>query len=149
MSSKSVRRSQATSFTATTTRSGSSASQSQENLPSGSDLSTTSANITIESPLSPTRLSRIQEKQQLSNLNDRLAQYIDRVRQLETENQRLSYQVRTTEETVVKERQNFKQTYENELADARRLLDEMSKEKAKQQIDAGKYRAMVDDLNLK
>jgi len=43
----------------------------------------------------------------------------------------------------------FRQTYENELADARRLLDEMSKEKAKQQIDAGKYRAMVDDLSAK
>lgn len=36
------------------------------------------------------------------HLNDRLSTYIDRVRQLESENQRLTYQVRTTEETVVK-----------------------------------------------
>uniref|UniRef100_A0A915L0H5 IF rod domain-containing protein n=1 Tax=Romanomermis culicivorax TaxID=13658 RepID=A0A915L0H5_ROMCU len=40
-----------------------------------------------QTPVSPTRLSRQQEKQQLSHLNDRLAQYIERVRSLETENQ--------------------------------------------------------------
>lgn len=31
----------------------------------------------ISSPLSPTRLSRAQEKETLSSLNDRLASYID------------------------------------------------------------------------
>lgn len=45
------------------------------------------------SPLSPTRLSRLQEKEQLQSLNDRLAAYIDRVRQLELENNRLNIQV--------------------------------------------------------
>ena len=45
-------------------------------------------------PPSPASISRIQEKDELAGLNDRLAQYIDRVRQLETENARLSTQVR-------------------------------------------------------
>ena len=40
------------------------------------------------------RLTRKEEKQSLQNLNNRLAGYIDRVRQLQQENQRLSHQVR-------------------------------------------------------
>jgi uncharacterized protein (UPF0335 family) len=36
--------------------------------------------------MTPTRLSRIQEKNVLASLNDRLAAYIDRNQQLENEN---------------------------------------------------------------
>jgi lamin B len=49
-----------------------------------------------------TNLTRSQEKEQLQHLNDRLATYIDRVRQLESENQRLNYQVHITEESITK-----------------------------------------------
>ena len=35
-------------------------------------------------------VSRVQEKNELASLNDRLAAYIERVRQLETENARLT-----------------------------------------------------------
>ena len=35
--------------------------------------------------------------------------------------------------------------YEDELAQARKALDELAKEKAQLQIDAGKYRAEADD----
>lgn len=42
---------------------------------------------------SPTRHSRIAEKVELQNLNDRLACYIDRVRYLENENSRLGHEV--------------------------------------------------------
>jgi lamin B len=44
-------------------------------------------------PPSPIMSSRAQEKQDLANLNDRLASYIDRVRKLESENSRLTKQV--------------------------------------------------------
>ena len=43
--------------------------------------------------MSPARMSRIQERTELQHLNDRLAAYIDRNRQLETENSRLKVQV--------------------------------------------------------
>lgn len=43
--------------------------------------------------ISPTRHSRIAEKVELQNLNDRLACYIDRVRYLENENSRLTIEV--------------------------------------------------------
>jgi lamin B len=49
-------------------------------------------------PLSPTRLSRLQEKEELRELNDRLAVYIDKVRSLETENSALQLQVTEREE---------------------------------------------------
>ncbi|XP_018329104.1 lamin Dm0-like [Agrilus planipennis] len=87
------------------------------------------------SPLSPTRVSRLQEKAELQNLNDRLATYIDKVRYLEAENSRLSREVQSTQETVTREIQNIKSMYDHELSDARKLLDETHREKARLEID--------------
>lgn len=87
------------------------------------------------SPLSPTRTSRLQEKADLQCLNDRLAVYIDRARQLEQENSRLMMQVHTSEETVRHEVVNIKQMYDVELSDARKMLDETAREKARLEID--------------
>ncbi|KAK8371925.1 hypothetical protein O3P69_013522 [Scylla paramamosain] len=102
-----------------------------------------------QSPLSPTRLSRLQEKEELQCLNDRLAAYIDRVRQLELENNRLNLQVETIQESVSKEVVSMKGLYEGELADARRLLDDTAREKAQLQIDVGKIRSANEDLRLR
>lgn len=77
----------------------------------------------------------MQEKHDLQNLNDRLANYIDRVRYLEAENSRLSREVQTSHETVTREVTNLKSMYDHELSDARKLLDETHKEKAKLEID--------------
>ncbi|XP_030565457.1 lamin Dm0 [Drosophila novamexicana] len=87
------------------------------------------------SPLSPTRHSRLVEKVELQNLNDRLACYIDRVRNLETENSRLSIEVQTTRDTVTRETTNIKNIYETELLEARRMLDELARERARLEID--------------
>ncbi|XP_071845728.1 lamin-B2.L-like isoform X3 [Apostichopus japonicus] len=95
---------------------------------------------------SPHIITREQEKDQLVHLNDRLAAYIDKVRSLELENNRLQLQISSIEETVNSERSNIREVYEKELEDARRLLDETAGEKARLQIEAGKYRAEVDDL---
>ena len=61
-------------------------------------------------PPSPTMISRLHEKNELASLNDRLASYIDRVRQLETENSRLTRVIQTHEETVSRESTNIKGT---------------------------------------
>ncbi|KAL3270633.1 hypothetical protein HHI36_021165 [Cryptolaemus montrouzieri] len=87
------------------------------------------------SPLSPTRHSRLQEKADLQNLNDRLACYIERVRYLENENNRLTREIQTTQETVTREVSHIKSMYDSELSDARKLLDETHREKAKLEID--------------
>lgn len=101
------------------------------------------------SNLSPTRLTRIQEKAELQNLNDRLATYIDTVRSLEIENSRLNTIIRTTQETTSREVTNVKSVYERELADVRRTLDDTAKEKAKLQLAVDKYKSEADDLRLK
>lgn len=103
------------------------------------------------SPLSPTRHSRLQEKAELQGLNDRLAAYIDRVRNLETDNARLSIEVNTIRDTINREANSIKGMYESELSDARRLLDDTAREKAKLEIDIKRlweendeYRAKLD-----
>uniref|UniRef100_A0A667WVY8 Lamin B2 n=1 Tax=Myripristis murdjan TaxID=586833 RepID=A0A667WVY8_9TELE len=96
-------------------------------------------------PLSPTRISRLQEKQELQHLNDRLAVYIDRVRALELENDRLMVKVSEKEEVTTREVTGLKALYEAELADARRVLDETAKERARLQIDLGKAQAELDE----
>ncbi|XP_028911515.1 lamin-B1 [Ornithorhynchus anatinus] len=92
-------------------------------------------------PLSPTRLSRLQEKEELRELNDRLAVYIDRVRSLETENSALQLQASEREEGRGRELSGIKALYETELADARRALDDTARERAKLQIELGKCKA--------
>uniref|UniRef100_A0A3B3ZH82 Uncharacterized protein n=1 Tax=Periophthalmus magnuspinnatus TaxID=409849 RepID=A0A3B3ZH82_9GOBI len=98
-------------------------------------------------PLSPTRISRLQEKHDLQQLNDRLAVYIDRVRALELENDRLMVKVSEKEEVSTREVSGLKALYEAELADARRVLDETAKERARLQIDLGKAQSELEEAN--
>lgn len=58
-------------------------------------------------------------------------------------------QVRSCEETTQREVTNIKALYEAELRDARKLLDETSKEKAKLQIEVGKWKADAEDWMVK
>ncbi|XP_028274150.1 lamin-B1 [Parambassis ranga] len=97
-------------------------------------------------PLSPTRISRLQEKQQLRDLNDRLAVYIDKVRSLESENDILHLQINEKEEVRSREVTGLKALYETELADARRCLDDSSKERAWLQIELGKIKSDHEQL---
>uniref|UniRef100_A0A8C6I9A2 Lamin-B2 n=1 Tax=Mus spicilegus TaxID=10103 RepID=A0A8C6I9A2_MUSSI len=96
-------------------------------------------------PLSPTRLSRLQEKEELRELNDRLAHYIDRVRALELENDRLLLRISEKEEVTTREVSGIKTLYESELADARRVLDETARERARLQIEIGKVQAELEE----
>lgn len=94
---------------------------------------------------SPTRLSRLAEKDQLTTLNDRLAAYIDHIRSLEQDNERLTLQVHTFEETSRREVDNVKALYEKELAAARRLVDEIAKENAKLSVNVGTYKSEAEE----
>ncbi|KAM5193110.1 lamin-B1 [Mantella aurantiaca] len=102
----------------------------------------------MSTPLSPTRISRLQEKEELRHLNDRLAVYIDKVRSLESENSVLQLQVTEREEVRSREITGIKELYDNELADARRSLDDTAHERAKLQIELGKLRGDYDQLHI-
>lgn len=100
-------------------------------------------------PLSPTRITRLQEKRDLSELNDRLAVYIDKVRSLESENTVLQLQVSERRDDTSREVSGLKALYETELADTRQSLDESSKERAWLQIEIGKLKSDHDQLLLR
>ncbi|KAF6040301.1 LMNB2 [Bugula neritina] len=75
------------------------------------DPSTSSPSVgsKVEARVTSPRVSRLQEKKdQLTSLNDRLAAYIDHIRSLETENQKLHLQVQTFEETTQREVSSIK-----------------------------------------
>ncbi|XP_058644332.1 lamin-B1 [Onychostoma macrolepis] len=107
----------------------------QKSLPRGSS-----------SPLSPARISRLQEKQELQHLNDRLAAYIDAVRRLESENSALQLQVSEREETRSREVTGLKALYETELADTRTALDDTARERARLQLELGKLKSEHEQL---
>ena len=97
-------------------------------------------------PASPTMISRMAEKDQLASLNDRLAAYIECVRSLEIENERLTKIISSHEEIGAGESSKIKALYDEELRDARNLLDQMGKEKAKIQLELNKVKSEYDEL---
>lgn len=101
------------------------------------------------SPLSPSRVTRLQEKEEMQNLNDRLVVYIDTVRRLESENSRLQSLVCTFNENSSRDVSEIKKLYENELEDAKRLIDELAREKAKYEIQVNKLRADIEETGAK
>lgn len=114
---------------------------SQFVLRNGAGGGTASANTSGRSPVSPSRITRLQEKEDMQNLNDRLVIYIDTVRRLETENNRLQSIVYSYNESSTRDINEIKKLYENELEDAKRLIDELAKEKARFEIDFNKYKS--------
>lgn len=101
------------------------------------------------SPLSPARITRLQEKEDLSNLNDRLAVYIDKVRSLEIENASLRMRITESESTVSRDLSGIKAAYEAELADARTTLDQVAKERARLQLELSKLREEHKELKAR
>uniref|UniRef100_A0A3Q0ST06 Lamin L3 n=1 Tax=Amphilophus citrinellus TaxID=61819 RepID=A0A3Q0ST06_AMPCI len=87
------------------------------------------------SSTSPSSLSRIQEKEDLRNLNDRLANYIQRVQELEGERSYMMLRLEERDESKSREMGNVRRLYEEELADVRKSLDGLAQERAQLQID--------------
>uniref|UniRef100_W5MPP5 Lamin B1 n=1 Tax=Lepisosteus oculatus TaxID=7918 RepID=W5MPP5_LEPOC len=112
--------------------------------PAGQRISTRSS--AASTPLSPTRITRLREKEELRNLNDRLAIYIEKVRSLESENSVLQLQISEKEEVRSREITGLKSLYETELADTRKSLDDTARERARLQIELGKIKTEHEQL---
>jgi lamin B len=109
----------------------------------------TSSNGQKRSPVSPTRITRLQEKEEMQSLNDRLIIYIETVRNLEAENFRLKNEMTSFNEVSTRDVSEIKVLYERELQDAKRLIDELAREKAKFEIDLNKHKANAQDALVK
>jgi len=108
-----------------------------------------SGSASNRSHVSPSRVSRLQEKEEMQNLNDRLAIYIETVRRLESDNNLLRTQVATYSESTSKEVHEIKRLYETELDQAKCLIDELAKEKAKLEIEVNKHKADAEEAFAK
>ncbi|CAL8350663.1 unnamed protein product [Merluccius merluccius] len=86
---------------------------------------------------SPTRMTRVQEKDDLRHLNDRLANYIHRVQELESERSSMLLLLEEKEDATSREMGNVRRLYDVELADVRKSLDELANERARWQLECG------------
>jgi len=112
-------------------------------------FSTASVDSLNENNISPLQLSRLQEKEQLVGLNDRLATYIEKVRSLEAENSRLHVQVREVEVIERKEKENLAARYEAKIDDLRRALDAANRDRSKIELESSGAIARYNDLKQK
>lgn len=85
----------------------------------------------------------------MQSLNDRLCIYIDTVRNLQSENSRLKNEITSYSEVSTRDVSEIKVMYERELEDAKNLIDELAKEKAKFEIDVNKFKANAQEAQEK
>uniref|UniRef100_A0A803XKR8 LAML3 protein n=1 Tax=Meleagris gallopavo TaxID=9103 RepID=A0A803XKR8_MELGA len=90
------------------------------------------------SPISAAKLTRYGKKEELRQLNDRLAAYIERVRTLEADRSVLEQRLVDLEEASARELGCLRLRYEAELGDARRTLDDIAIERAALQVELSK-----------
>ena len=92
------------------------------------------------------RETRVQEKKDMQDLNERFANYIEKVRFLEAQNRRLADELEKLKAKWGKETSAVKAMYQAELDEARRLLDEAEKEKARLEIRCSSLEEQIDEL---
>jgi len=93
--------------------------------------------------------SRHKEKKDMQDLNERLANYIEKVRFLEAQNRRLADELEKLKSKWGKETEMIKAMYEAELAEARRLLDDAVKEKSRLEIRLTSTEEYLDELKMR
>ena len=98
------------------------------------------------SGVSSVKSSREREKKDLQDLNERFASYIEKVRFLEAQNRKLGSELDELRSKWGKETTQIKQMYEAELAEARRLIDDLSKDKAALEIKMSSMQEQFGDM---
>lgn len=93
------------------------------------------------------KTNREREKRDLQDLNERFANYIEKVRFLEAQNRKLGSELDELRSKWGKETSHIKQMYEAELTEARRLIDDLSKDKAALEIKLGSVQEQNADIN--
>jgi len=93
--------------------------------------------------------SRDREKKDMADLNERFASYIEKVRFLEAQNRRLADELDKLKARWGKETTQIKAMYQAELDEARKLLDDAEKEKARLEIRVASLEEQLDEIRQK
>lgn len=110
-------------------------------LPVGSYANITTTGVTA------VKESREKEKKDMQDLNERFANYLEKVRFLEAQNKTLADELAKLKARWGKETSQIKSMFTAELDEARKLLDDAIKDKARLEIKAA---TLEDELaNLK
>merc|ERR1719334_106891 len=105
------------------------------------------ANVTATG-VNAVKTSRDKEKKDMQDLNERFASYIEKVRFLEAQNRSLAGELDKLKSKWGKETTAIKAMYQAELDEARKLLDEAEKEKARLEIRCTGLEEQVEELRL-
>jgi len=92
------------------------------------------------------KTSRDKEKKDMQDLNERFASYIEKVRFLEAQNRKLADELDKLKSKWGKETTAIKAMYQAELDEARRLLDDAEKEKARLEIRSTSLEEQVEEI---
>lgn len=95
------------------------------------------------------RVGRERDKKDMQDLNERFASYIEKVRFLEAANRKLSDELETLQARWGRETTQVKAMFEEELKEARRLLDESDKERTRLDIKVNFVEEQNDELRSK
>ena len=99
--------------------------------------------------VSNVKTARQTEKKDMQDLNERFASYIEKVRFLEAQNRKLADELDKLKSKWGKETTAIKAMYQAELDEARRLLDDAEKDKAKLEIRCSSMEEVIDELRAK
>jgi len=93
--------------------------------------------------------ARDKEKKDMQDLNERFASYIEKVRFLEAQNKRLADELEKLKAKWGIQTTHIKAMYETELAEAKRLIDEAEKERAKLEQRVAALEEQLEELRRK
>lgn len=96
--------------------------------------------------VSTVKNSREREKKDMQELNERFANYIEKVRFLEAQNRKLASELETLRDKWGQETSAVKQMYESELAEARKLIDDLTREKTNMEIKNQSLQEQMQDM---